>query len=206
MKSKHLLHLLMMALLVPGIVNAQNLPANSPKSTSWQEITINSNVSDKVSYYVPICGQFANYATSSQFIIPATSLQQIVGCTVGQLTFYTSPNFATRDYGDATFKVYMLEVPNDQFASTEFFDWESLTQVYEGTLSVSNSQMVVDLDNDFSYSGDNLLIGFDLSQTGTGVETGWLYQITDKQSSLYSIWIGEGSQPVIIEGENQASY
>ena len=57
MKSKHLLHLLMMALLVPGIVNAQNLPANGPKTESWQDLTINSNVSNYVSYYVPFSGR-----------------------------------------------------------------------------------------------------------------------------------------------------
>ena len=204
MKSKHLLHLLMMALLVPGIVNAQNLPANGPKTESWQDLTINSNVSNYVSYYVPFSGRSVYQATSSQFIIPATSLVDMVGNTgskVRKLTFYSKD--ATKDWGTAQFKVFMAEVPNDQFIKNEYIAWESLTQVYEGSVSLSNYQMTITFSEQFTYTGENLLVGFDLSQTGTGDPTGWLYAVTDKNSALFSV--GENPQSVVVE-ENTTSY
>lgn len=204
MKSKHLLHLLMMALLVPGIVNAQNLPANGPKTESWQDLTINSNVSNYVSYYVPFSGRSVDQATSSQFIIPATSLVDMVGNTgskVRKLTFYSKD--ATKDWGTAQFKVFMAEVPNDQFIKNEYIAWESLTQVYEGSVSLSNYQMTITFSEQFTYTGENLLVGFDLSQTGTGDATRWLYAVTDKNSALFSV--GENPQSVVVE-ENTTSY
>ena len=198
MKSKHLRHLLMMALLVPGIVNAQNLPANGSKTESWQDLTINSNVSNYVSYYVPFSGRSVYQATSSQFIIPATSLVDMLGNTgskVRKLTFYS--NDATKDWGTAQFKVFMAEVPNDQFIQNEYIAWESLTQVYEGSVSLSNYQMTITFSEQFTYTGENLLVGFDLSQTGTGDPTGWLYAVTDKNSALFSV--GENPKSVVVE-------
>lgn len=203
MKSKHLLHLLMMALLVPGIVNAQNLPANGPKTESWQDLTINSNVSNYVSYYVPFSGRSVVEATSSQFIIPATSLVDMVGSKVRKLTFYS--NEATKDWGTAQFKVFMAEVPNDQFTQNAYIPWQTLTQVYEGSVSLSNYQMTITLSQQFTYTGENLLVGFDLSQTGTGDPTGWLYAETNKSSAMFYVAISENPQSVVVE-ENTTSY
>ena len=186
MKRKHILHLLMMALLLPVIVNAQNLPADG-SGASRAELTIYGNGGNLNSTVIPFCGQMASYSTSSQFIIPAATLNTMAGSAVNKLTFY-STNDATKDWGNAVFKVYMAEVEQDQFVQAEFNDWESMTMVYQGSLSISNYRMEINLPQNYIYTGDNLMIGFKLIQTGTGgTATAWAVEDTEKGTGIYAI-------------------
>jgi hypothetical protein len=183
MKSKHLLHLLMMALLVPGIVNAQNLPANGPKTTSEQNLTVNAGT--QKSWYIPFAGIAAAHYTSSQFIIPASSLNAMVGSEVNKLTFYG--DVSAVNWGNATIAVYMRQVENEAFSSDELVDWSILSQVYQGTLSVTNYRMEITLQQSFTYTGDNLMIGFDLTNAGSYGEMRWYGVRTSYRSAVINI-------------------
>jgi len=125
---------------------------------------------------IPFYGYYANNATKGQILIPASYFPtQMNDATVRRLTFYTTSSYATADWGDAEFDVLVAEVDETSFATTAFFDWNDMTTVYSGKLSVSDQQMVIELgDHSFTYNGGNLLIGFNLTTTGTSKSVSWV--------------------------------
>ena len=127
-------------------------------------------------YTIPFYGNYANNATNKgQMLIPASYFPtQMNDATVRRLTFYTTSSYATADWGDAEFDVLVAEVDETSFATTAFFDWDDMTTVYSGKLSVSDQQMVINLDAPFTYNGGNLLIGFNLTTTGTSKTVYWV--------------------------------
>ena len=136
---------------------------------------------------VPFYGGYANYGTLSQFIIPAAQLADVAGGTIRRLTFYSSTT--TASWGDAVFEVYVKEVEASSFASANaegLEDWTTMTNVYSGSLRVSNSQMVIELDNSFTYNGGNLMIGFNETTTGTSSSVSWRYVQGPSNSALYA--------------------
>jgi hypothetical protein len=98
----------------------------------------------------------------------------MIDATVRRLTFYTTSSYATADWGTAEFDVLVAEVDETSFATAAFFDWTAMTTVYSGSLSVSGNQMVVNLDTPFNYTGGNLVIGFNLTTTGTAKYVSWV--------------------------------
>ncbi len=126
--------------------------------------------------YVPFYGYYANNATNKgQILIPASNFPAEMGdATVRRLTFYTTNSYANVDWGAAEFDVLVAEVDATSFESSAFFDWNDMTTVYSGSLSVSGQQMVIDLDAPFTYNGGNLLIGFDLTTTGASASVYWV--------------------------------
>lgn len=125
---------------------------------------------------LPIYGYYANNATNKgQILIPASNIPVEMGdATVRRLTFYTTSYYANVDWGAAEFDVLVAEVDATSFESSAFFDWNDMTTVYSGSLSVINQEMVIDLDAPFTYTGGNLLIGFDLTTTGTSASVSWV--------------------------------
>ena len=154
--------------------------------TATEEITLNGD--GGTSSICPISGPYVNTDTKSQFIIPATALEDVdPGSKIKRMYFYSSS--PSVDWGDATFKVYMKEVDYETFATASFEDWESpsLTNVYSGSLSVSNSKMEVILDNDgYIYNGGNLLIGFKLDNPGTKNSVWWVLTEGSGNNCVYS--------------------
>ena len=128
--------------------------------------TTNSNI--------PFYGYRANDTrTISQYIIPATELSGVVGGAIRSLTYYTtsSPN-----WGSATVKVYVKEVDYTTFggASASYVeDWESMTLVYTGALSVNNGKMTISFAEPFEYGGNNLLIGIKINEVGSSSSVSW---------------------------------
>ncbi|MBO4567848.1 MAG: fibronectin type III domain-containing protein [Bacteroidales bacterium] len=125
---------------------------------------------------VPFYGGYNNNATNKgQILIPASAFPaEMVDATVRRLTFYTTSSYANVTWGDAEFDVLVTEVDATSFETAAFFDWTGMTTVYSGKLSVSGNQMVVDLDTPFSYTGGNLVIGFDLTKSGTSAYAYWV--------------------------------
>lgn len=122
------------------------------------------NDGNSYSSYVPFYGYYANYGAHSQFILPAESLEIMVGGTIDKLTFFSNSNVF---WGSDIFNVYMTEVENDVFESAEFAEWSTMNQVYSGTLNISGNKMTISLNEPFFYQGNNLMIGFEEIQTGT---------------------------------------
>ena len=158
MKIKHVLLVLLLAFCAPWSAKGQGLIYPSP-------LTINNGPGYFSS--APFKADCLMYGTHSQFIIPQSVLTDLRGGTVTKLSFYCTKSNA--NFGTATFSIYMAEVPYNVFSNMEF-DWDSMTEVYTGTLSVNNSGiMEINLDSDFTYYGDNLMIGF--KEVGLGNKT-----------------------------------
>jgi hypothetical protein len=156
---------------------AQVKPNCDTEGTKWSN-TISFTPTDAYSlvvndgttthYYIPFYYYYVSYSSyqiRSQFITPATTeeLADVKWGTINKLVFYNSS--ASVDYGDAQFAVYVAEVP--ETTMTEFFDWSTLTNVYTGTMSVSDNEMEITFSTPFYYMGGNLLVGFNRTATGT---------------------------------------
>ena len=128
------------------------------------------NDGNSYSSYVPFYGYYANYGAHSQFILPAESLEIMVGSTIDKLTFFS---YSYVIWSGSVFNVYMTEVENDVFESAEFAEWSTMNQVYSGTLNISGNKMTISLNEPFFYQGNNLMIGFEEIQTGTSKSVSW---------------------------------
>ena len=149
MFKNSILIIMLMTFVAPWTANAETLtvyPGNG------------SATNDKV----PIYGGTGNpYKT--EFIIPSSLLEDMVGGTITKLTFYSS-NSDTQWSG--THQIWLKEVNNTTFSTAQgssdrysFIGTDGATKVYDGSLSVSSNKMILDISG-FSYSGGNLLVCF----------------------------------------------
>ena len=140
MKSKRLLILLLLALLVPWAANAQTVTIGDGTSTD---------------YYSPI-GTFHNYSFSEQLYTP-TEINQ-TGYIVSIAFDYAGTVFDK----DFPIVVYMKAVDN-QNLSDGMISLAATDEVFNGTLSVTAAGWAtINLDKAFSYDGTkNLLIAVD---------------------------------------------
>ena len=158
MKINHLLLLLFVVFYAPFTAKSQGIVYPDP-------LTVNNGTS--VGSTVPFRGDCVNYGTHSQFIIPYTDLTAMRGGTVSKLTLYS--NSQNANWGSARFSIYMAEVTYNEFTNVEFVDWDSMSEVYTGSLSVHNNMMEIVLDSPFTYYGGNLMIGFNEVEMGQNV-------------------------------------
>ena len=142
-------------------------------------LTVNDGTTTNA--FVPIYGYYCDELSRSQFIIPADDLTSITDTEINELTFYIQN--ASINWGDAKFKVYLSEVDQDYFSSTTPIDWESLQQVYEGSLFVSDNKMTITFDSGFEYTGGNLLIGINQTVKGKYNTSLWYGVSTDESEN-----------------------
>ena len=166
----------------------QFLPKITFTYSDYVDFTYNANATSTANY-TPFYGAYAADGTHSRFIIPKTSLVDLAGGTIRKLTFYSSTN--TADWGTATFKVYVAEVEYSSFASNPStstpFNWSDMTQVYSGSLSLANGEMVIVFNVPFIYSGTkNLMIGFEETSTGTNAAVSWYCESGVSYSCAYA--------------------
>ncbi|MCQ2306787.1 MAG: T9SS type A sorting domain-containing protein [Bacteroidales bacterium] len=125
-----------------------------------------------VSDNIPVYGSYADtYNTKSQFIFPAADLTAIKDTKITDLTFYTQ-NVSAGNFGDLTWTVFMKEV--DYITPSSFVDWNDMTNVYEGTINISDYKLTIHLSTPFEYNGGNLMIGFRENEWGVFLWTQWL--------------------------------
>ena len=100
----------------------------------------------------------------SQFVIPAEQLSDMQYSTIRKLQFYCDKNYT--EWHNEGFIVYLKEVDFnnvDYYCQRgNFYDWNEMTQFYNGTLSVDNHIMTitpVDDEDVFEYQNGNLLVG-----------------------------------------------
>ena len=127
---------------------------------------------------VPIYGYWCDNSTKSQFIIPATSLEEVQYGTIYKLIFYASN--ANVNWGNASFKVYMSETDETTVSS---FNIDGMNQVYSGSLSIAGNQMAVEFDTPFEYNDGNLMIAFNQTASGSYVTCSW-YGVTATGASI----------------------
>ena len=124
-----------------------------------ETLTINGTGTTTNSY-VPIYGLYADYGTISQFIIPASDIQEITaGSTISKLTFYG--NKASQNYFGSKVEVKIGEVSYTSFSSTTFVtsDLTTVTSSSAATLTTNaSSELEITFETPYTYQGGNLLI------------------------------------------------
>lgn len=152
------------------------------KPTNAIPTTVNDG--SQTNSYVPFYGSYVDTnGTMSQFITPSASLTAIQGRQITELTFYAEGS--TIDFGTARFNVFMKECSETTFESTTF-DWTDMDQVASNTsVNITDGKMVITLDSPFDYTDGNLMIGFNLTATGSWKSTEW-YGISSTGSAIYN--------------------
>lgn len=169
MKSKIIITM-MLLLSAVGWARAQE------ELTVYDNTTTNNNV--------PFYALYADYGTRSQFIIPSDAITNMAGGSIEKLTFYTSTASVSFD---EEVTVYLKEVNYSTFADATLEDWSSMEGVYVGTLTVSDNQLEIILDTPYLYGGDNLMIGFQVTNWGTACPSiSWLGEGQAETTALYN--------------------
>ena len=148
-------------------------------------ITVNDGTT--TNQYVPVYGYFCDNYSRGQFIIPAEDLTAMQNGFINKMTFYSSNKDIS--WGTASFKVYCGST--DETTLSALAEWNGLEEVYSGSLSVSDNQMVITFDNPYQYLGGNLLIGVNQTVTGTYSSSTWYGVAAPEGASMGGY--GEGS-------------
>ena len=180
MKINHVLLVLLLAFCAPWLAKAQNIIPYT--------LTVNDG-STYTNSMVPIASAYAQYGAESQFILLQDSLVDMIGGTVNKLTFYC--NKASENWGNARFSIYVAEVLDNGFTYpvSSSWDWDSMTEVFTGSLTINNNCMVeIVLNSPFTYYGGNLKIGFKEVQLGSNISSmAWSgVKDTNYYSAVYS--------------------
>jgi len=165
--------------------------------TNYVDFNFQENATSTSNYYIPFNGSNTTSATNqSQFVIPASELVDMAGGTIRRITYYTASTVTT-NWGGVKFDVYMAEMENTTFASATFIDWTTLTNVFTGTVSLSNQKMVIDFNNNYTYNGGNLLIGFKTNTAGTATQSiAWTALYGSTYQAVYQYGTGNAIQSV----------
>ena len=113
--------------------------------TPTNAYTITVNEGTTTSNVVPVYGLWVDDITQSQFVIPAASLAAMQYGTINKLTFYSSN--ADVSWGAAQFNVYLTET--NETTVSAITDYNNMSQVYAGTLSISANKMEITLTNPY---------------------------------------------------------
>ena len=150
-------------------VNDQSAWSNLVNFTPTNAYTITVNDGTTTNSIVPIYGLWTDDITKSQFIIPASALSAMQFGNINKLTFHASNSNVS--WGAAQFNVYVTET--NETTVSALADYSTMTQVYAGTLSISNNMMEVTFTNPYLYMGGNLMIGFLQTLEGTYSSCSW---------------------------------
>lgn len=154
------------------------------------------------STFVPVYINENNELSLSQFIIPATDLQDMLYAKINAVDFSlfeiipddASLYFYTPFYwGSAEFDVYLAEVSEPTFTDTVLKDWNSLEKVYSGSLLAFVNQMRITFDTPYQYMGGNLLVGIRQKNAGDYKDFRWAGAVSPGASLSGS---SDGSTPV----------
>ncbi len=150
-------------------VNDNSVWSNAITFTPTNAYVLTVNDGTATNSCVPIYGLWVDDITKSQFIIPATALSAMQYGTIDKLIFYASN--ANVNWGAAEFSVYLTET--NETTVSALADYNAMTQVYSGTLSISNNKMEVTLTTPYVYMGGNLKVGFLQTVSGTYSSCSW---------------------------------
>ena len=152
---------------------------------AWAEETLTVyDGTDKIDY-VPFYSLYADYGTRCQFIIPDEEISVMAGGSISALTFYSSSSSVSYD---EEFTVYLKEVEYTTFATAALEDWDSMDDVYTGTLTISENQLVFEFGSSYTYQGGNLMIGFQITTWGSSCPNNisWYGKNQESVTALYN--------------------
>ena len=132
-----------------------------------QELTVHDG--SATNSYVPVYGFYADAYLKSEMVYPADELAELTGSNINSLKFYASQSDVS--WGNANFQVFLTEVGSTSIDA--FVGPANATVVYEGALSISNSEMYFEFSEPYLYGGGNLLIGVYNTVQGSYVSCTW---------------------------------
>lgn len=140
--KKTLLLMLLMAVIMPWKVNAQETLTVCDGSTTSTNAPIKNGG-----------------GSQSEFIYPATMLEDMDGGTISSIKFFSSTT--STSYSN-TVTVFVEEVSETtEMTSAWRYNQSTATKVYEGTtLTVTNGEMMITFSTPFDYNGGNLCFNF----------------------------------------------
>ena len=112
--------------------------------------------------YIPMYGYYFDEYTKSEFIIPATELEDMVGGTITAITFYPSNVGTTNSsWGAAEQTVFLKEVSSTTLGGS-YSGTTGATTVKVGSpldMPTAGTAYTITFDTPYTYQGGNLLIG-----------------------------------------------
>lgn len=138
-----------------------------PLTMNADELTVNDGTS--TSSYVPAYAFYGDYGTRSQFVVPASDLEDMAGGTISAMKFYAGTSSQSLS---GTWEVYLKEV-TETVASSTFISRDGATVVYTGTITVANSEWNITFASPFSYQGGNLMMEFLEIAVGNAPSFSW---------------------------------
>ena len=136
-----------------------------------QAVTVNPGGNATQAHF-PVYGDNAD--SKGQKVQAIYLADQLKGITAGSdikaLTFYSAKQ--TQSWGKAEFKVSLAKTdytyfPNAAGEYATVSDGSTLTEVYEGTLSVADGELTVQFTTPYAYEGGNLLIQIEITREGS---------------------------------------
>ena len=113
--------------------------------------------------YVPFAGYWASDSSQEdQMIYPAADLTDLVGKYISYMIFYVDMNANNGPNTDPDFLgTWRVSLAMTTKTTLNAIDHNiPLTKVYEGYLDCSTGTLILKFDNEFYYTGDNLLVDF----------------------------------------------
>ena len=152
-------------------------------------------------YTCPYIYSWDEYS-KSQYIIPKEDLTSMAGATVSAITLYTSNSFAEAYVTESEADVYLMEVANSTFSDPYSFVAKTNDDiVYKGKLLFfadgNHGKVTITFSKDFTYSGDNLLIGFDNTTNAGFKEINFYGKLVDGAG----VYGSSKTSPVAVEAD-----
>jgi len=163
-------------------------------------VTLTVNDGTQTSSYVPVYGMYVDNFDKVEFIIPASSIDEVDGGTIKGLTFYLSSP-AEVSWGAANFKVYMKEVDETIISAFNFTDTD--VALYDGSLDGTQPTMKVNFTTPYVYNGGNLLIGFYNTVKGTYKSASFYGVSAESGASVYG---NNGTSLTSVTSVNKQSF
>ena len=110
---------------------------------------------DATNAYVPIYGFYCDAFNKCEFIMPADDLSELTGSTITKMVWYLGT--VPEAVWGGNFQIYLKEV-EENVASTSFYGTDGATLVFEGPIDATSGTVEIELANDFTYEGGNLLV------------------------------------------------
>lgn len=144
-KKTHLL-ILLLAIIMPW------------QAKSQETLTVYNGTDDN--QYIPMYGNYFDDYTKSEYIIPASILNDMEGGTITAITFYAE-TVGTRTWENTNQKVFLKEVANTTLGGS-YSGMTGATIVFDGRLEMpttSTDGYTITFSEEYVYNGGNLLIG-----------------------------------------------
>ena len=110
---------------------------------------------DATNAYVPIYGFYCDAFNKCEFIMPSDDLTELQDATITKMVWYLGT--VPEAVWGGNFQIYLKEVA-ENVASTSFYGTDGATLVYEGPIDATSGTVEIELANDFTYEGGNLLV------------------------------------------------